>query len=371
MTTKTSLAKAVVDAVMMVTGGPEPHHPPSIERDDVVAVMAQLRDLGSYDRIGEFERQLAATCEVSHAVATSSGTVALEIALATAGVGPGDKVAVPALSFVATANAVRHRGADPVFVDVEADSMGISPRALQEVLDLHDGGIRVVIAVHMLGHPCRIHELMEVCAGSGVALIEDAAEALGSRCESRPCGWFGVMSVLSFNVNKIVTAGGGGAVLTDNGWLHERARHLATTARVRDPAWEVAHDDVAWNGRISMLAGALGAAQVGRLSLLVQAKRALAAAYRDAFSRVDGVQFHLEPKGTTSNYWLPSITVPAEDRVAVLTALNEAGLGARALFKPLDQIPPYRQPVPCPTADACYRTEVCLPAGLELAKRFL
>jgi perosamine synthetase len=374
----TTLVSKVVDAVLSVTGGPVESHPPWIEEDDYLAVAGQLMDLADYGCVTEFEGLLAQKCGRCYCVATSCGTAALEVALAAIGVGPGDGVAVPAISFVAAANAVAHRGARPVFVDVESAGFGMDPVKLDDLLAGQN--IRAIIAVHVLGHPCRMQDISDVAFRHGVPLVEDAAEALGSKVyievggnefpEEHPCGRFGWVSVLSFNLNKIVTTGGGGAVLTDDEWLAERVRHLVTTARVKDPPWEVSHDAIAWNHRISMLAAALGYAQVQRLESLVAAKRALARAYEKAFASIPNVLFHDEPEGTVSNFWLPSIVVPEEQRTPLLTALNAAGIGARALFTPIDQLKPHQRKPHCPMADAGYRRTVCLPGGIELAKRF-
>jgi perosamine synthetase len=372
------MPEEIVKAVLRVTGGPVPSHKPYTELDDVRAVMDQAKDLSCYGPINAFENRLNKACGRNHCVATSSGTAALEVALTTVGVMRGDLVAIPAISFVAAANAVIHRGAVPVFVDVDPEDFGMDPASLRAILSRNK--IAAVVAVHVLGHPCRIIDISMAARVHGVPMIEDAAEALGSCVELdpggtefpevHPCGLFGDISVLSFNLNKIVTTGGGGAVLTDDVGMAEHARHLATTARVADPPWEVRHDAVAWNHRISMLAGALGASQVQRLPALVAAKRGLARAYQESLERVPGVKFHGEPRGTLSNFWLPAIMVPPEERVPVLTALNDAGLGCRALFTPIDQLPPHKRGTHCPTADDVYRRTVCLPAGIELARRF-
>jgi perosamine synthetase len=290
-------------------------------------------------------------------------------------------VAVPAVSFVAAANAVTHLGAVPMFVDVEPHGLGMNPQVLDILLG-SSGKIVAVIAVHVLGHPCMIKRLCDVALRHGVPVVEDAAEALGSQVfidsdisefpELHPCGSFGHVSVLSFNLNKIVTTGGGGAVMIDNTDLAANVRRLATTSKVPTPSWEVRHDAVAWNHRISMLAGALGSSQIVRLESIVSAKRALAQRYRDVFSSINGVAFCDEPDDTRSNFWLPSIMVPPDDREAVLTALNGSGLGARALFFPIDQMMPYRGTRrACRIADASYRSTVCLPGGIDLARRFL
>lgn len=367
---------AVVQAVLSVTGGPALHHPPKVTKEDVLAVMDQLSDLGNYQQVNEFERLLATVCGRRHAIVTSSGTAALEIALAVAGIRAGDKVAIPALGFVAGANSIKHLGGVLEIVDVRETDMGMNPLYLSEELtdvdDVH-GPVKAVIAVHNVGHPCHIRGIEEVANLHGVPVIEDAAEALGSLVydhgKMRPCGSFGLLSVMSFNLNKIVTTGGGGAVLCDDDGLANLARRLATTARVQHP-WLVEHDAVAWNHRMPMLPAALGMAQLRRIDRLVAAKRALAKAYEKALGGIDGVMFHEEPRGTRSNYWLPTMWVPPEERDSVLTALHGVGVMARAMFTPINQLAPYRKHGFW-VADQVFRQAVCLPAGIELAERFL
>ena len=356
----------LVRGVLSVTGGPVLHHPPHVTKEDVMAVMDQLRDLGSYDHMNKFEAALAYRCGRKYAVAVSSGTSALEVALAAMGVRANSKVAVPALGFVAAANSVSHRGATPILIDVTADDFGISPLCLKRI----GPSVDAVIAIHNLGHPCRIDEIVEIAHFHGVPVIEDAAEALGSVAYGeKPCGSNGVLSVLSFNLNKIVTTGGGGAVLCDDQRLQSLIRRLATTARV-EHQWFIEHDHVAWNHRMPMLCAALGLSQLQRLDLMVAAKRRLSAAYEVALSDVEGVEFHNERPGTVSNHWLPTIMVPPHERDSVLTALRNAGVYARAMFTPLNQLKPYLQKG-FPTADAVFRSAVCLPAGIELAERYL
>lgn len=337
----------------------------------MLAVMDQLRDLGNYGQLNDFEVLLAARCGRKHAIATSSGTAALEVVLAAVGVVSGSRVAIPALGFVAAANAVSHRGAVPILIDVRRDDFGMDPSELNK-LDWRSpliDALSAVIAVHNLGHPCRIRELTALARDRGVPLIEDAAEAVDSMIVENPCGSFGTASVLSFNLNKVVTTGGGGAVLCDDDRLAALVRRLVTTARVEHP-WLVEHNAVAWNHRMPMLCAALGLAQLRRLDHMVAAKRALADAYREALADIEGVMFHGEPTGTRSNYWLPTIMVPLGERDEVLTALHNVGVHARAMFTPINQLRPYQQDG-FPVADSVFRQAICLPSGLELAERFL
>jgi perosamine synthetase len=221
----------------------------------------------------------------------------------------------------------------------------------------------------MFGYPCNIHGLCQVASFHGVPVVEDAAEAVGSSVMGRPCGSFGTVSVMSFNLNKTITSGGGGAILTNDMEMGDRAAHLVATARVKHP-WLVEHDEVASNHRMSMLAGALACSQMRRLPRLLRAKRALAKAYKLVLETVDGVVFRDEQKGEVANFWLPTIMVPEGERDAVLTALHACGVLARAAFTPMHRLPMYRGGK-FPAADELFERAVCLPAGLELAERFL
>jgi perosamine synthetase len=222
----------------------------------------------------------------------------------------------------------------------------------------------------MLGHPCKIREISVIADHYRIPLIEDAAEAIGSNADGKPCGSWGDVSVLSFNLNKTVTAGGGGAVMTNSEALEKQARRLITTARVDHP-WLIEHDAVAHNHRISMLSGALVNSQMKRLNGLLRAKRRLAEVYGNAVHGLDGVEFHTARAGTYSNYWLPTILVPLGQRDAVLTALHDRGVMARAVFTPMHRLPMYLDNTGAyPVADEIWQRAICLPSGLELAERF-
>ena len=360
---------SVVHAVLGVTGGPEPHHKPKTTKEDFLAVMAQLRSLGDYGALRWFERSLSEACRRRHAIVTSSGTAALEAALMLVGVGIGSRVVVPTMSFAAAANAVSLRGAVPLFVEANFSDFGISITGLRNLCSTTR--VDAIIAVHMLGHPCRISEVCDVADKWGIPVIEDAAEALGSVAGVRPCGSWGTVSVLSFNLNKVVTTGGGGALVLDDDKLADIATRLVTTSRVEHP-WLVEHDAIAWNSRMPMLSAALGSSQIARLGRLVDAKRALASAYHHALHDIDGVMFHGEPLDTRSNYWLPTILVPDyRARDAVLTALTNASLGARAVFTPMHLLEAHKVDGDYPVAEEIWQRAVCLPAGIELAERFL
>ena len=378
-------ARPIVRACQTVVPNAAGHHDPcmgQIERDAVARF-----PLVGYDAVDEFEARLRQACDVRHAIAVSSGTAALHLALLATGVSAGDVVLVPTLTFAATAAAVCHIGASPVFLDADAMDFGIHPHKFAVFMDRHairkpagaffrDTGqkIAALVFVHVLGLPCRFHEIRRIAADWGVPIIEDAAEALGSN-NGRPCGSLAPVSILSFNLNKIVTTGGGGAVLTDDATLAKRMRHMATTARIPH-AWLIEHDGIGWNYRMPNSAAAIGCAQMKRLPMFLRAKRALHDAYRGALGPMEGVEVVREPPGTRWNRWLTAILVHSQwrgGRNALLSALHDAGLRARAVFTPLHTLAPYRAfPSHNPeTAMDIHKRLICLPSGNGEALRFL
>jgi perosamine synthetase len=349
-------------AVRSVLGTPErlvPLHEPEFAGREWECVKecidtGWVSSVGSY--VDRFERDLAAVTGVQFAVATSNGTAALHVCLLLAGVRPGDEVLLPTLTFIATANAVSYANATPHFVDCETVSLGIDAGKLETHLAENamrvDGrcvnrrtgrAITALIVMHVFGHPADLDALAIVARDWNIALVEDAAESLGSSHGTRHTGNVGVVSALSFNGNKIVTTGGGGAVLTNDAALGRRAKHLTTTARVAH-RWNFIHDEVGFNYRLPNLNAALGCAQLERLTSMLARKRELARRYRVAFERVEGARFLAEPPGTTSNYWLNALVLePAArgSRDALLEALNDAGYGSRPIWTLMHRLPMY------------------------------
>ena len=312
--------------------------------------------------VSRFEKELCTQTGAAHVVAVTNGTVALRLALHLVGVRAGDEVLLPPLSFVATANAVAHLGAFPHFVDIEADCLGMNPKALAErlenVAEKRDGELfnritgrrlAAVLPVHVFGHPALIEKLSAVAEAWGLPLVEDAAEALASWRNGTHCGLFGDVGTLSFNGNKLVTTGGGGALLTNSDELAQRARHLSTTAKAPHP-WDFDHDAVGWNDRLPNLNAALGVAQLEDLPRRLNAKRTLADHYNTAFDELPGVELVAEPPDCRSNHWLVSMRFLAEDpteaeaqRLQVLEAAHAVGLLLRPVWKLLSQLPMYSQ----------------------------
>jgi aminotransferase in exopolysaccharide biosynthesis len=310
--------------------------------------------------VTQFEEQIANFCGAKHAIATINGTAALHIALLLAGVKPGEEVITQAVSFVATSNAIHYCGAEPVFIDVDLHTLGLSPAALlaflQEFAELRDDGvwnkvsgkrIAACLPMHTFGHPCAIESILAICKQYRIPVVEDAAEALGSRFKGRQCGTFGKLGVLSFNGNKIMTTGGGGMLLTNDAELAAQAKHLTTTAKVDHP-WRFMHDQVAYNYRMPNLNAALGLAQLEQLPLFIRRKRELALRYK-AWAEQQGVAIVIEPEGTQANYWLNALLLSnTEERERFLDQTKDAGVMLRPLWELTSNLPMYSH---CQTGD--------------------
>jgi perosamine synthetase len=286
-----------------------------------------------------------------------------------AGVEPGDEVIIPGLTFVATANAVSYTGALPHIVDSEPTTMGIDAARLrsylEQIADLDRGRcinrltgrrIAAIMPVHLFGIPCDIDGLIELSGALDLPVVEDAAEALGSTYKETHCGRFGKLGCLSFNGNKTVTTGGGGAVLTDDSQLAARCRHLTTTAK-RPHRWHFSHDAVGYNYRLPNLNAALGCAQLERFDQILAKKRALAAVYQRLFGPIDGVRFFEEPAFCRSNYWLCTIVIDHAKRATrdqILEQTNAANVMTRPIWTAMHHLPMYTS---CPRMDDLSVTE--------------
>ena len=349
---------AVLKSVLGESGSsPIALHEPNIgqrENELVSKCLASgwVSSVGEY--ISEFEQGLAKFTNSKHAIAVVNGTAALHLALHSVGVKPGDEVLVPTLSFVATANAVSHCGAIPHFVDSDPETLGLDPLALREHLranaSLRDGElhntstgrrISAVVPMHTFGHPMQIEALIDVAKEFNLVVVEDAAESIGSYVGTTHTGTFGRCGSLSFNGNKTITTGGGGAILTNDSGLAQRIRHLATTAKMPHD-YEYIHDAVAFNYRMPNINAALGCAQLSRLDDFLSAKRVLAKKYSEGFSSARSMQFVAEPHGTTSNYWLNTIRLSKPDlslRDELLVAARASGYMCRPAWNLLHTLP--------------------------------
>lgn len=362
-----NLADQVLAAIRSVVGpGPVALHEPSFNGNEWLYLKECLdstfvSSVGKY--VDRFEDDLAAFTGARHAVAVVNGTAALHITLKLAGVKAGDEVLIPALTFVATSNAVTYCGATPHFVDSEARTLGVDARKLREYLVTHTEQragscvnwatgriIRALVPMHTFGHPVDLDGLLAVAHDFNLALVEDAAESLGSYYQGRHTGTFGLMGTLSFNGNKTITTGGGGAILTNDRVLARHAKHLTTTAKLPH-AWEYQHDEIGYNYRLPNLNAALGCAQLEQLPAMLAAKRELFHLYRTAFSGLAGVTLLAEPENCQSNYWLQTLALEPEfanQRDTLLKVTNAAGFMTRPAWVLMHELAPFKN---CPHMD--------------------
>jgi dTDP-4-amino-4,6-dideoxygalactose transaminase len=324
--------------------------------------------------IDAFEREMAERIGVTHAVALSSGTAALHLALLLAGVERGDEVLVPSFTFIASAAAITYLGAHPVFVDCSSESWNLDPFLVEEVLTERAASGRLptaVITVDLYGETADYLALESTCLRFGIPLIEDAAEALGSSYRGRAAGAFGVAGIFSFNGNKIITTSGGGMLMTASGELAQRARHLATQAREPYPHYE--HSIVGYNYRLSNLLAALGRGQLRGLDNRIKRRKQIDEAYATGLAGLHGLTQMPRTAGGTSNYWLSCVLIDPEvfgaDREQVRLALETADIESRPTWKPLHLQPAFAG-APLIGPGHCARVfeqGLCLPTGSSLS----
>jgi perosamine synthetase len=385
MTAQRDLSQEIIGAIQSVVGpGPVALHEPRFCGNEWNYLKECLDStyVSSVGRfVDRFEAELAAFTGAKCAVAVVNGTAALHASLILAGVQAGDEVLVPALTFIATANAVAYCRAVPHFVDSEERSLGVDARVLRDYLssitEIRSGlcinrksgrVIRAIVPMHTFGHPVDIDSLLAIARDYNLQLIEDAAESLGSTVGGRHTGTFGVMGVLSFNGNKTITTGGGGAILTNDINLGKRAKHLTTTAKIPH-RWNFDHDEVGYNYRLPNLNAALGCAQLEQLPGKLQDKRRLFDRYREAFAKVSGVRLVCEPVGCLSNYWLQTLALDealASQRGAVLAATNDAGLMTRPVWDLMHRMPFFLDSpmAPLPVAESLWRRLINIPSNV-------
>jgi perosamine synthetase len=324
-----------------------------------------ISSIGEYVR--RFEQGFARFCGARYGVATSNGTTALHLALVTLGIGAGDEVIVPALTFIATANAITYTGARPVLVDSEAQTWNLDPARLEESITPRT---KAIIPVHVYGHPVDMDPLLEIARRYGLYVIEDAAEAHGAEYKERRVGALGDIGCFSFYGNKIITTGEGGMVVTNDEQLAERAAMLRDHAM--SPERRYWHFEVGYNYRLTNLQAAVGVAQMERIHELIAVKRRNAHYYNALLREVRGVTLPPEEPWAKNVYWMYSILV--EDSFAVgrgeLAAhLKERGIDSRPFFHPLHTMPPYRQDVSLPVAESLARKGLNLPSSALLQER--
>ena len=321
-----------------------------------------ISSLGEY--VGRFEREFAAFCEAGHGVATSNGTTALHLSLATLELGPGDEVLVPDLTFVSTANVVRYTGATPVLVDADPTTWGMDAADARRKLT---GRTRAIIPVHLYGHPVDMDPLLALAAEHGIDVVEDAAEAHGARYKGRRVGALGRIGAFSFYGNKIITTGEGGMVVTNDATLAERAAFLRDHAM--DPRRRYYHPEIGFNYRMTNIQAAIGCAQLEQADVILSRRKAIAAAYEAGLTGIGGLTRPPAEYWAETVYWMYSVLVePAFglEREAVRAGLRARGIDSRPFFVPLHEQPPYRVDAPFPVATALGAKGINLPSGTGL-----
>ena len=307
-----------------------------------------VSSVGKY--VDTFEKEFALKVGSKYAVATVNGTAALHISLLLANVKSGDEVITQPLTFIATCNAISYIGAKPIFVDVDLDTMGLSPKSLREFLEVNceiidnrcinkttGKTIKACVPMHTFGHLCKIEEIKEICDAWNIVLVEDAAESLGSYYKNKHTGTFGKLGAFSFNGNKIIASGGGGVIVTDDEVLAKRAKHLTTTAKIPHP-YEYVHDEIGYNYRMPNLNAALLVAQLEQLDKFLESKRELASVYEEFFKDTD-ISFIKEPKDSQSNYWLQAVMLENEDqRNEFLKFTNSKGIMTRPIWRLMNEL---------------------------------
>lgn len=303
--------------------------------------------------VDRFERDIEAFTGAKRAVVCVSGTNALHMSMLLVGVKQDDEVLTQALTFIATCNAISYIGAHPVFIDVDLDTMGLSPVALEKWLarnaEIRKDGqcynvntgrrIKACVPMHTFGHPVKLDEISDICKKWNIELVEDAAESIGSLYHGKHTGTFGRVGAISFNGNKTITTGGGGMMLFQDEELGTFAKHITTQAKVPH-RWEFVHDHVGYNYRMPNINAALGCAQLEQIDRFIESKRATAQAYIDYFaSEPDGIKFMKEPEGTRSNYWLNAILLPSKrEQLKFLEYTNDNGVMTRPIWELMNRL---------------------------------
>lgn len=379
-----SLSEAVVGAIRDVVGpGQIALHEPSFDGNEWL-YLKECLDSTFVSSVGKFvdrfENELAAYTGAKYAISVINGTAALQIALKLAGVQADDEVLVPALTFVGTVNAISYSNAIPHFVDSEEVTLGIDTLKLRDYLQRNTSQysgkcinnftgrvIRALVPMHTFGHPSDIDGLLLIASDFNIVLVEDAAESLGSFYHGQHTGTFGLSGTLSFNGNKTITTGGGGAILTNNEALARHAKHLTTTAKMPH-AWEFRHDEIGYNYRMPNINAALGCAQLENLSSKLASKRDLFKRYQSAFADVKGVLLFSEPEKCQSNYWLQTLLldeIESKNRDLILDSTNKFGIMTRPAWVLMNDLEPFKgfPSMDLATARSLYERIVNIPSS--------
>ena len=339
------------------TNGPIPLHAPKFNGNEKKYLLQTIdstyvSSVGSY--VNQFEDMMSSITKTKKAIAVVNGTAGIQVALRLVGVNCGDEVITQALTFVATANAIKYNNASPIFLDVDMDTMGLSPKAVAEFLeeygDLRDNGcfnkktgkkISACLPMHTFGFPVHMDELKEICNIWRIPIVEDAAESLGSEYKNKPVGGIGDFGVFSFNGNKIVTSGGGGAIVTNNNKLGLKAKHLTNTGKVPHE-FEFYHDELGYNYRMPNLNAALACAQLEQLAIFLDKKRLLASIYKSFFDS-SGIKFRTEISNTKANYWLMCVELKNnKEKDEFLAETNAAKIMTRPIWQLMYRLPMYK-----------------------------
>ena len=341
-----------------------------------------VSSVGQY--VDKFEKMIAEFTNSKKAIALVNGTSALHLALKVLGINPNDEVICPSLTFVATANAISYLNAKPHFVDINENTLGIDPLALEKWLDQiiieKDGKsinkntgrrIKAIIPMHTFGHPVEIDSIVEIANRYNLSVIEDAAESLGSFYKKKHTGTFGKVGILSFNGNKIITTGGGGALLTNDKKIAAYAKHLSTTAKVKHD-WRFIHDQIGFNYRLPNLNAALGCAQMKKLPFFIESKRNLFIKYFEVFRNIKGVTLLSEPTNAKSNYWLQTLILEEgyeKELEEILEYTNLRGIMTRPAWELLHNLEIYKdcQKAPLPIAESLSKRILNIPSSAFLA----
>ncbi len=338
-----------------------------------------VSSVGKY--VDQFEKEFAKKVGSKYAIATVNGTAALHISLILANVNKDDEVITQPLTFIATCNAISYIGAKPVFVDVDLDTMGLSPSSLESFLDENcelidevcinkttNNIIKACIPMHTFGHPCRIDEIKDICDKWNITLVEDSAESLGSFYKEKHTGTFGKLGAFSFNGNKIITSGGGGIIVTDDANLAKKAKHLTTTAKVPHP-FEYVHDEIGFNYRMPNLNAALIVAQLEQLDTFCNNKKELALEYESFFKDIEDIDFIKQPKNSISNYWLQAVILKdSKKRDEFLEYTNKNGVMTRPIWKLMNELEMFKDSQSSELTNSKYleQTVVNIPSSVIL-----
>ncbi len=339
-----------------------------------------VSSVGSY--VNRFEKMVAEYVGCKYGVAVVNGTSALHLSLLVCDVKSGDEVIVPTLTFVATANVVKYCGAEPLFIDCDQETLCLDVEKLKLFLDTEctqksDGytynnasgrRIKAIVPVHIFGHPVEMDNLIELCQRYKIVVVEDATEGLGSEYKGKKTGSFGKLACLSFNGNKIITSGGGGMVVTNDGYLAEKVKHLSTQAKTDSIEYD--HNEIGYNYRLTNIQAALGVAQMEGLDKIVEIKRKNAFWYQNLFSNINSIEFLWEKSWVKSNFWFYTIKVPSFHKKALIDYLLSSSIQVRPMWKPIHTLSMYKdcQAYRVESALNIYDTALNLPCSVGIKK---